>query len=287
MESEGGPVVFLGVQADVAAVVDHDGADDGQSQPGAGDGPPGALEARKNRVNSSFWSCSGMPMPVSVTVRAAEPSSSAAATSMRPPSGVNLTALDSRLTSTRSSWPGVTRRRSGRRWAVAGQGQPARSTEGRTASAAAGDDLGHVSPAASPCVNAPDSSLDKVNTSSIRCCSRTALRSTASSIWRCSAVTGPASLVREHLQVPLDAGQRGTQFMGDGGEEVRLGLVHRLEVLDQAVLRLIQPGVDAAPGRYPPRSTPPRPPRPRSTGGPPPHDAPRQTPASPHPHRTA
>ena len=43
----------------------------------------------------------------------------------------------------------------------------------------------------------------------------------------------------EHFHISLDAGQGGAQFVGDGGEEVRFGLVKRLQVVNQAILRLV------------------------------------------------
>ena len=59
-----------------------------------------ALAARKNRSNILPRSSSEMPIPESSTTSSAIPSDSARRTEIRPPSGVNFTALASRLATT-------------------------------------------------------------------------------------------------------------------------------------------------------------------------------------------
>ena len=57
-----------------------------------------ALDARKKRSKSRGSSSAGMPMPVSLTLSAmAPPSCDGLSPSTRPPSGVNLTAFETRL----------------------------------------------------------------------------------------------------------------------------------------------------------------------------------------------
>jgi hypothetical protein len=133
-----------------------------------------------------------MPMHVSRTQMTAAPSSPAAATSTSPRSGVNLTAFDSRLISTLSSWAGLPETiRS-----AAGSGQVSRSlaeaAEGLIASTAPVT----TSATRSGCIatpNALDSSFASVNTSSTRLCRWAALRPIVASIVRCRSVTWSAS----------------------------------------------------------------------------------------------
>src|SRR5262245_12412368 len=59
-----------------------------------------AVEARKKRSNSRWASSSGMPTPVSLTSSCAVSPDEATVTKTSPPSGVNLTAFESRLSTT-------------------------------------------------------------------------------------------------------------------------------------------------------------------------------------------
>ena len=61
-----------------------------------------AVVERKNRVNRSRCSASGMPRPLSLTSRRARPSSTSSVQRTQPPSSVNFTALLTRLVTMRS-----------------------------------------------------------------------------------------------------------------------------------------------------------------------------------------
>ena len=59
-----------------------------------------AVPTWRNSSNTASWSSGAMPTPVSLTETSTNPSLGIAATSIRPPSGVNLIALDSRFRTT-------------------------------------------------------------------------------------------------------------------------------------------------------------------------------------------
>ena len=78
-----------------------------------------AVDARKNRENSWSISCAGMPMPVSLTEIATRSPPSASGctprpTATRPPGGVNLIALEIRLSTACPSRTGSPTRPPGR-----------------------------------------------------------------------------------------------------------------------------------------------------------------------------
>ncbi len=133
-----------------------------------------------------------MPIPVSATVSTAESPSLARAVRTCPPLGVYFTALDSRLTRTRSSWsasPSTIRALGGQ---LTSRSSPPAAAAGLITSAAA-----VTRPARSTglrrVMNPPISILVVVSMFSIKVISRRAFRSTASSIRAWVGISGPST----------------------------------------------------------------------------------------------
>src|SRR5580700_11602136 len=180
---------------------------------------PVALEARKNRVNSSFWSLAGMPMPVSLTRITADLPSANAETSTHPPFGVNLTELDSRLITTRSSWLASP----SQQLAVGGadrEGQLAPDHRRPDRVGAGPDHVGQVHRAHH---RGERAGLQLGEGEHVVHQVAQPHGAAVDGFQHLALLRGDLARipVPEHLHVPLDGGQRGTQLMGHRGEEAR------------------------------------------------------------------
>src|ERR1039457_7017262 len=211
-----------------------------------------AFEARKKRVKRSFLSASGIPMPVSATDTTAHPPAVSVVSSMRPPSGVNFTALDRRFVSTRTSWlasPSTTRPSAGR--AVV-RVMSLAATAGSGALGAPGDDVQQVD---GPGHRGERARLDRREREQVLDQFLQPDRVPADPLQRALLLGAELAQlpVQQHLHIARDAGKRGAQLVRHRRDEVRLRLVDGPQLLDQAVLLLVQVGMMKPPpqvGRY-------------------------------------
>src|SRR5689334_7225709 len=205
-----------------------------------------AFAARWKEVNRPGRSASGMPMPVSVTVTTALPSTAPSRHPTRPPGPVNLIAFSSRARSTRCSWPA----------------SPCTQTcwvllvISRSLAAAAGASS-PCTPAASTASStgaAPEPARPAARSRRIRAPPvsrrRSALRRLADSPRRVAWERAPPGRLdegqaaavagREPLGGPQDAGERRGHLGRHGGDERVLALVEHPQLAEQARLALMQ-----------------------------------------------